>query len=262
MGTAWNCSGYFPWEEGTYVRGIETVKVNIMLRIYSNKWHVYAGLAILNPSAKVQIHQFAQSATDLFKLMIKGDEEGLRKRVYRARDIVFDDEYREGIRKEPIILSEKILDQFSLARNTGGAASTSDDDASTAGSNSHLALLTMVDCWAELSIRPFQHLELLATPIFRLLIGVAEYLFRDTTRLDAAIHTAAHDPTHRSDDVEYVIAARGWSQCVSFGSFELYERRFKETAKFFEHRFADANKLGAQMIKAILEGEQPGSSRN
>ncbi|KAG8952238.1 prephenate dehydrogenase (NADP(+)) [Tulasnella sp. 424] len=261
MGTAWNCAGYFPWEEGTYVRGIETVKVNIMLRIYSNQWHVYAGLAILNPSAKVQIHQFAQSATDLFKLMIKGDEEGLRKRVYRARDIVFDDDYREGIRKEPIILSEKMLDQFSLARTTAESVPTSDDDAPTAGSNSHLALLTMVDCWAELSIRPFQHLELLATPIFRLLIGVAEYLFRDTARLDAAIHTAAHDPTHRSDDVEYVIAARGWSQCVSFGSFELYERRFKETATFFEHRFADANKLGAQMIKAILEGEQSGSNR-
>ncbi|KAG8900456.1 prephenate dehydrogenase (NADP(+)), partial [Tulasnella sp. 417] len=136
-------------------------------------------------------------------LMIEGDEEGLRKRVYRARDIVFDDEYREGIQKEPVILSEKML-----------------------------------------------------------LIGVAEYIFRDTVRLEAAIHTAAHDPTHRSDDVEYVIAARGWSQCVIFGSFELYERRFKETASFFEHRFADANKLGAQMIKAILEGEQTGSGRN
>ncbi|KAG8894797.1 prephenate dehydrogenase (NADP(+)), partial [Tulasnella sp. 417] len=101
---------------------------------------------------------------------------------------------------------------------------------------------------------------LLATPIFRLLIGVAEYLFRDTVWLEAAIHTAAHDPTHRSDDVEYVIAARGRSQCVRFGSFELYERRFKETAKFFEHRFAD--KLGAQMIKVILEGEETGSGRN
>ncbi|KAG8912001.1 prephenate dehydrogenase (NADP(+)) [Tulasnella sp. 417] len=140
MGTAWNCAGYFPWEEGTCVRGIETVKVNIMLRIYCNKWHVYAGLAILNPSAKVQIHQFAQSATALFKLMIEGDEDGLRKRVYRARDIVFDDEYREGIQKKPIILSEKMLDQFSLARKTTGEASTTDDDASTASSNSHLAL--------------------------------------------------------------------------------------------------------------------------
>ena len=256
MGTAWHSSGYYPWEEGIYVRGIETIKVNIMLRIYSNQYHVYAGLAILNPSAKIQIHQFAQSATDLFKMMIKGDEEGLRKRVYESRDIVFDEQYREGKRKAPIILSEEMLDQYNLARTQSGEEKSRLKN--PGGSNSHLVLLTMVDCWAKLSIRPFQHLELLATPIFRLLIGVAEYLFRSQTRLDAAIRTAAHDPTHRSDDLEYVVAARGWSQCVSFGSFKLYERRFEDTAKFFEHRFKDANKLGAEMIKAIMDAEESG----
>jgi prephenate dehydrogenase (NADP+) len=52
MGTAWAHSLSYPWEHGYYVRGIETVKVNIMLRIYSNQWHVYAGLAILNPAAR------------------------------------------------------------------------------------------------------------------------------------------------------------------------------------------------------------------
>ena len=71
MGTAWCSSLSYPWEEGKYVGGIETVKVNIMLRIYSNKWHVYAGLAILNPSAGIQIEQYSKSATELFKLMLE-----------------------------------------------------------------------------------------------------------------------------------------------------------------------------------------------
>jgi prephenate dehydrogenase (NADP+) len=57
-----------------------------MLRIYSNPWHVYAGLAILNPSARTQIDQYASSATDLFKLMISGDEDVFRERVYDARE--------------------------------------------------------------------------------------------------------------------------------------------------------------------------------
>jgi len=114
MGTAWHSSERYPWEEGTaYDGGIETVKVNLMLRIYSNKWHVYAGLAILNPSAKTLIHQFAQSATDLFKLMIQGDENGLRKRVLAARAKVFDFDEKEGKRKAPILLSESMLDRFS-----------------------------------------------------------------------------------------------------------------------------------------------------
>ena len=43
MGTAWANSLSYPWEHGYYVGGIETVKVNIMLRIYANQWHVSAG---------------------------------------------------------------------------------------------------------------------------------------------------------------------------------------------------------------------------
>ncbi|KAG1804600.1 6-phosphogluconate dehydrogenase, partial [Suillus variegatus] len=89
MGTAWASQRAYPWEQGQYVGGIETVKVNIMLRIYANKWHVYAGLAILNPFARIQIDQYASSATALFKLMLAGDEQGLRTRIYDAREQVF-----------------------------------------------------------------------------------------------------------------------------------------------------------------------------
>jgi len=247
------------------------VKVNIMLRIYASKWHVYAGLAILNPSAKIQIHQYAQSVTDLFKMMLKGDLEALKKRVYSARDAVFKNENGRA----PILLSEEVLDGFSLSRqsapstsDTSGSAHQSENNSNPSNGshsthtpdldksgNSHLSLLAMVDCWATLGIHPFTHLDLLATPIFRLLIGVAEYLFRSEERLDAAIHSAIHDVFHRSDDIEFVIASRGWSQCVSFGSFDLYEERFKRTARFFEPRFADATALGSRMIKAILEDQ-------
>ncbi|KAF7968199.1 hypothetical protein HWV62_31619 [Athelia sp. TMB] len=167
MGTAWASSLSYPWEHGYYVGGIETVKVNIMLRIYANLWHVYAGLAILNPHARTQIDQYAKSTTEL--------------------------------------------------------------------------------------IQPLHHLDLAATPIFRMWIGVAEYLFRSPARLDTAIHAALYDTSHRSDDLEFVVAARGWSQCVSFGSFELYRRRFEETKEFFKPRFEEATKLGGAMIQAIME---------
>jgi prephenate dehydrogenase (NADP+) len=119
--------------------------------------------------------------------------------------------------------------------------------------NSHLALLAMVDCWAHLNIQPFDHLDLAATPIFRMWIGVAEYLFRSTERLHTAIRSAVYDVTLCSDDLEFVVAARGWSQCVSFGSFDLYKRRFLETASFFESRFDEASAIGSEMIKAISQ---------
>jgi prephenate dehydrogenase (NADP+) len=59
MGTAWCSAQSYTWEQGLYVGGIETAKVNLTLRIYSNAWHVYAGLAILNPIARIQIDRYA-----------------------------------------------------------------------------------------------------------------------------------------------------------------------------------------------------------
>ncbi|KAJ1652449.1 prephenate dehydrogenase (NADP(+)), partial [Dispira simplex] len=58
MGTAWMTQKQYPWENKTYAGGLENVKVNMALRIYGNKWHVYAGLAILNPFAQRQIKQY------------------------------------------------------------------------------------------------------------------------------------------------------------------------------------------------------------
>ncbi|KAF9818653.1 hypothetical protein IEO21_02633 [Rhodonia placenta] len=254
MGTAWANELEYPWETGHYVGGIETVKVNIMLRIYSNKWHVYAGLAILNPSARIQIDQYARSASEIFKLMLAGNDAAMRQRIYEARDRVFGGKSEDGpvAARAPILLSEDVLDRFSLGRrpsvSTNGGSSPRRHMA-----NSHLSLLAMVDCWARLGIQPFVHLDLAATPLFRMLLGVSEYLFRSQERLDDAIHAALYDTTYRANDLEFVIAARGWSQCISFGSFELYQKRFMETAAFFESRFEDATKLGTAMLQAISD---------
>ncbi|KAJ7112434.1 hypothetical protein C8R43DRAFT_1091499 [Mycena crocata] len=273
MGTAWASMKEYPWEQGLYVGGIETAKVNITLRIYSNAWHVYAGLAILNPSAKLQIDQFAESATELFKLMLQGGAEGgekrFRERVEWARHVVFGEDEKDGTEKRtPILLSEDVLDRFSLGR-TPASTSSSLPSASAPSpvneqnnANSHLSLLAMVDCWAHLKIQPFLHLSLAATPIFRLFLGVAEHLFLSPTMLDSAIHSAIYDTWHRKDDLEFVVAARGWSQCVSFGSFDLYRRRFEDTRVFFEGRFEEAGVLGSEMIKAIMESETERESKD
>jgi prephenate dehydrogenase (NADP+) len=251
MGTAWRCSGRFPWETGRYVGGLEVAKINITLRIYSSKWHVYAGLAILNPAARRQIEQFSQSVTELFKLMIGEDEAGLRERVHRARDFVFGGAAGTEAAPEakgspsssspsagPLFVSDTIFDRFTI-----GEKSTSEPPPA----NSHLALLAIVDCWYHLRVRPFLHLELAATPIFRMWFGVAEYLFRDEARLEGAIKAAVRQKQFRSDDLEFTVAARGWSECINFGSFEWYQHRFEETAKFFEPRFEESRKQASSM---------------
>lgn len=250
MGTAWRCMESFPWETGRYIGGIEIVKINITLRIYAAKWHVYAGLAILNPSARKQIETYSRSVSDLFKLMIEEREDELRTRVYAARDFIFgkpEDEVAKEGSKKPLLLSDRVLDRFTI-----GSPSTT----SPPPPNSHLSLLAMVDCWHTLGIRPFLHLSLAATPVFRLWIGVAEYLFRSPALLDEAITAAVWDKGHRSDDVEFLLAARGWSQCVSDGDFEGYRRRFEETMKFFEPRFEESRKQGNALFAFIAEEQR------
>ena len=85
-----------------------------MLCIYSNKWHIYAGLAILNPSAKIQIDTYTFSTTDLFKLMLAGDHVGLRQLIYTAREKVFGVKETEEGGPTPVFLPEDVLDQFTI----------------------------------------------------------------------------------------------------------------------------------------------------
>lgn len=151
MGAAWAANNQFPWEIPRYLGGIENVKINITLRIYSNKWHVYAGLAILNPSAKRQIRQYAESVTELYKLMLGGHKEELRNRIWTAGKAVF------GTVGEPkagdLLLEDELLDRFSLGTKPKERVR-----------NNHLSLLAMVDCWWKLGIVPYDHM-ICSTPV-------------------------------------------------------------------------------------------------
>ena len=149
MGTAWRANNQFPWEIARYVGGIENVKINVTLRIYSNKWHVYAGLAILNPSAKEQIEQYAESVTALFKLMLTGNRDELERRVKAASVAVFGHTKVDA----QLLLQDDVLDRFSLGKAP-----------QTKTPNNHLSLLAMVDCWSSLGINPYDHM-ICSTPV-------------------------------------------------------------------------------------------------
>lgn len=124
--------------------------------------------------------------------------------------------------------------------------------------------------------------------LFRLWLGVTEYVFRKPNILDEVIKTAIEDDTFRSDDLEFTFAARvssitdslplycpesiplssgnlvveiylklilvkGWSDCVSFGNFSSYQDRFERIQTYFAPRFPEATRIGNEMIRTILE---------
>ena len=64
--------------------------------------------------------------------------------------------------------------------------------------------------------------------------------------------TAIDDHTFRSDDLEFTFAARGWSDCVSFGDMAAYRDRFERIQAYFAPRFPEAIRVGNEMIATIL----------
>lgn len=239
MGCAWKEINQYPWETPRWVGGMENAKMNISLRIYANKWHVYAGLAITNPSAHGQVQQYAQSATDLFTLMIQGKKKELQERLYEAKNFVF----RHNPDHKSLLLDDAILSEFSLSKTPPEGRLQP---------NSHLSLIAIVDSWHHLGIVPYDHI-ICSTPLFRIFLGVTEYLFCTPGLLEDCIDVAVSDPSFRHDDLEFTFAARNWANIIARGDYELYKKTFEETQRFFEPKIAHANAIGNEMIKTILQ---------
>lgn len=238
MGVAWKEINQYPWETLRWIGGLENAKINISLRIFSNKWHVYAGLAITNPSAHEQILQYSHSATDLFTLMIQGKKNELRERLMKAKKYIFGNISDHN----DLLLNDDLLEKFSLSNVPPEGRQP----------NSHLSLLAIVDSWHNLGIIPYDHI-ICSTPLFRIFLGVTEYLFVTPGLLDECIEVAINDASFRHDDLEFTIAARKWASIVKFGNFDLYKSTFEETQKFFQPKFQEANVIGNEMIKTILQ---------
>ena len=233
MGTAWKEAGFFPWENDSYNGGIDNIKILTTLRIFSSKAHIYGGLAILNPYASAQVRQYAQSESELFKLMIKEEAAEFRARLYKARDFVFDKQNKQ------IMLSNEIIQEFSLKT-----------DAGMRKPNSHLSLLSMVDAWSQLGINPYHNLICETLP-FKLRLGIAELLFQNEDLLEESIETALFDKSIRADDLEFHSAVREWSSLIGYGDMNGYKQHFDATKLFFKDKLNHGKMQSTELIRRL-----------
>ncbi|MEJ5962595.1 prephenate dehydrogenase [Pedobacter immunditicola] len=233
MGTAWKEAGFFPWENAAYLGGIDNVKILTTLRIFSYKAHIYGGLAILNPYARQQIRSYAQSESELFKLMIMEEDASFKSRIYKARDFIFHEE------QKPLLLDDKVMKEFSLS---GHAADRKP--------NSHLSLLSMADSWFRLGVNPYDNL-ICQTPPFKLRLGIVEYLFRNEELLEESIETALYDKKIRGDDLEFHSAVREWSSIIGYGDMEGYKQHFEQVKLFFDGRLEHGRQQSTEMIRRL-----------
>ncbi|OUM60774.1 hypothetical protein PIROE2DRAFT_13412 [Piromyces sp. E2] len=145
---------------------------------------------------------------------------------YKAGEQVFSERNHQH---RHILLEDEILDKFSLSIIPKDQRKP----------NSHLSLLAMVDCWHKLNINPYDHM-ICETPIFRLLLGIAEYLFRNDDFLDEAIEAALTDIDIRADDLEYCLSATIWENIIHYKDMEHYNLQFEDVSGFFKERLDEA----------------------
>jgi prephenate dehydrogenase (NADP+) len=100
----------------------------------------------------------------------------------------------------------------------------------------------MVDCWMQLGIRPYQHL-ICQTPLFRLLLGITEYIFRRSEFLDQAIDAAINCKEIRADDLEFYRASISWAELIHHKNMDGYKKKFEEISEFFGTRIHEAKSV-------------------
>jgi prephenate dehydrogenase (NADP+) len=233
MGTAWKEAGFFPWENSAYLGGIDNVKILTTLRIFSYKAHIYGGLAILNPYARQHVKRYAQSESELFKLMIMEEEAEFRVRLYKAKDFIFHES------RKPLLLDDAVMKEFSLSGTLESRKP-----------NSHLSLLSMADSWYKLGVNPYDNL-ICQTPPFKLRLGIVEYLFRNEELLEESIEAAVYDKKIRADDLEFHSAVREWSSLIGYGDMDGYKQHFEEVKLFFKDRLEVGRVQSSEMIRRL-----------
>jgi prephenate dehydrogenase (NADP+) len=232
IGTTWMRQGVFPWENAACKSGLDHVKILMTLRIYSYKFHVYSGLALMNPHAREDVKLYANAESDLFGMMIMEQKEQFRKTIYEARDFVF------GSHSGKLLLDDSIMNEYALNQDAGHKP------------NTHLSLLAMVETWKRLGVNPYQN-KLVQTPPFKLRVGMAEYLFLNEDRLNETIETALFDKSVRGEDLAFHSSVHEWANIVSTGNKEAYKRHFEETSSFLQPRLEEGRMLSSQLIERL-----------
>ncbi|SOE24146.1 prephenate dehydrogenase (NADP+) [Spirosomataceae bacterium TFI 002] len=237
IGTSFMHRGIFPWENPIHANGLDNLKLILTLRIYSYKYHVYAGLAILNPYAERDVRVYAEVENELFGLMISEDEAAFRAIIQKAKDEIFSE--KEG----PLMLNDNLMANYSLNPSADHKP------------NSHLSLLSMAVTWTRLGSNPYKNL-VCQTPPFKLRVGMVEYLFRNEELLEESIKAAIYDKSIRKDDLAFHTAVQEWAHIVESKDLKAYRKHFEKTKAFLADRLDAGRTISTLLIERLNKNEK------
>jgi prephenate dehydrogenase (NADP+) len=232
IGTACMHRKDYPWKNSLHPNGLDNLKYLLTLRVYSYKAHVYAGLALQNPYAKLDVRTYAEQENELFSLMITGNRDKYEKKVRGAIERVFRDKSSENL------FDESLMNHVSLNKNKDSLP------------NSHLSLLSMLCTWDELNINPYKNL-ICQTPPFKLRVGMVEYLCNNEDLLNETINAAITNLQIRADDLAFHTAVHEWSHIIEAGNEKNYYHLFEKTKGYLEPDLERGRLISGQIISQL-----------
>jgi prephenate dehydrogenase (NADP+) len=238
IGSAWKNAGFYPWEDRSYVSGIDNVKALITMRIFSGPYHVYGGLAIHNPYAGSHVEQYAKSVHEIHDMFRNKEKEKLRDRIMDARDFLFEKNH------SMIGLEDKVMREYSL-----GAIPPEKKRP-----NSHLSQLALVDATRRLDVNPYNNM-ICKTPPFTLRLGVSEYLMWNVDLLNESLDAGFRDAKIQEQDKIFDDAVSEWAFIIKNRGMRAYQTEFESVKKFFgKERIDEAVILTNELIRRLGEG--------
>ena len=118
--------------------------------------------------------------------------------------------------------------------------------------NSHLSLLSMVDAWYQAGINPYDNM-ICQTPVFRLRLGIVEYLFRHPQLLEESIRAALYNTKIRVDDLAFDKAVSKWNTIIQLKDALGYCRQFEDFSirSKFADRIPEGMRRSGELIKQL-----------
>lgn len=233
IGTACMHRKNYPWEHALHPNGLDNIKYLMTLRVYSYKAHVYAGLALQNPFAKLDVRTYAEQENELFSLMITGNRSKFTDKINQAIANVFGEK-----KPQHNLINEELMNHQSL------------NNRKQTLSNSHLSLFSMLCTWDKLRINPYKNL-ICQTPPFRLRVGMVEYLCTNKELLTETIDAALTNLQIRADDLAFHTAVHEWSHIVEAGNERNYYHLFEKTKNYLAPDLEKGREISGQIISQL-----------
>lgn len=174
---------------------------NLASRMANQKWHVYAGISLLNPYAEAHVTQFMTSASEIQISIQEYRYEDLLRRLRHCGQKIF------AAAPDLSVSKASFVPQSKLSYNEEAML---------------LSLLATIDTWSNLNISPASHYPC-STPQYRVWVSMVEYLLFTPGELEASLYMLFEKGMSSCKVVE---SCQVWQKCIKDVDFKMFEQAY------------------------------------